>query len=130
MTDYFGYHTKRTVILGFSTHSKDLFSEMRKHASALPETAHLAEENEKYEHREKYTGGSGYFLGESKYHGWIVKKESYYRDRESIIDAFALTAGDEDNVCVKARPETNGITKTVTGDFEIVDYSEKALAVE
>jgi hypothetical protein len=33
MTDYYGYRTQRTVILGFSSHTKDLFSEMRKHAA-------------------------------------------------------------------------------------------------
>jgi hypothetical protein len=72
MTDYFGYRTKRTVILGFSAHTKDLFSEMRKYAACFTETAHLAVENKKYEHREKYSMGDGYYLGESKYSGWIV----------------------------------------------------------
>jgi len=35
MTDYYGYRTQRTVILGFSTHTKDLFSEIRKYAANL-----------------------------------------------------------------------------------------------
>jgi hypothetical protein len=129
MTDYFGYSTKRTVILGFSTHTKDLFSEMRKHAVNFTETAHLAEENKKYEHREKYTGGEGYYLGESKYYGWSIKKVKYYKDRQSIIDAFALIAGNEANVCVKVQADTKVSPETVSGDFIIVDYSEKALAV-
>jgi hypothetical protein len=130
MTDYFGYRTTRIVILGFSNHTKDLFSEMRKYAANFKETAHLAEENKKYEHREKYTGGAGYFLGESKYSGWTVKKESYYRGKDAIVDAFALTAGEESNVCVKTKQaDTHSVSETVTGDFLIVDYSEKALAV-
>jgi hypothetical protein len=132
MTDYYGYSTERTVILGFSNHTKDLFSEMRKYAGNFEETAFLAEDNRKYEHREKYSMGAGYYLGESKYSGWIVKKDKYYRDRESIINAFAITAGDEANVCAvqadtSAKPET--VTGDLTGDFVIVDYSEKALAV-
>ena len=45
MTDYYRYRTRRTVILGFSTHTRDLFSEMRKHASNFEETAYLAVEN-------------------------------------------------------------------------------------
>lgn len=131
MTDYFGYHTRRTVILGFSTHTKDLFSELRKYAVNFEETAHLAEANEKYEHREKYTGGAGYYLGESRYSGWIVKKQKYYKDLESIINAFALTAGEESNICVKvqAQAQTNTVSETVTGDFVIADYSQMALAV-
>jgi hypothetical protein len=96
-TDYFSYNTRRTVILGFFNHTKDLFSEMRKYTANFEETVYLAEENDKYEHREKYTGGSGYFLGESKYNGWIIKKEKYYKDRESMINDFALVAGEESN---------------------------------
>jgi len=41
MTDYFGYRTVHTVILGFSNHTKDLFSEMRKYAANFEETKHL-----------------------------------------------------------------------------------------
>ena len=129
MTDYFGYRTVRTVILGFSNHTKDLFSEMRKYASNFDETAHLATENKEYEHREKYSMGEGYYMGKSKYHGWIVKKNKFYRDRDSIINAFALIAGEESNICVKAQVIANTSPETVTGNFLIVDYSEKALAV-
>ncbi|MDR0604767.1 MAG: fusion protein [Bacteroidales bacterium] len=120
MTDYYGYRTKRTVILGFSTHTRDLFSEMRKYACNFSETAHLAEENEKYKHREKYSMGDGYYLGESKYHDWIIQKEKLYGSREQFIERYALTAGDENNICVKVRAEADTISETVTGDFLIV----------
>ena len=129
MTDYFDYSTIRTIILGFSTHTKDLFSEMRKDALNFEETAHLAEENEKYEHREKYTGGAGYYLGKSRYSGWVVRKSKYHKDRESIINAFALIAGEESNICIKAKATVNTTPTIITGDFSIVDYSQKALAI-
>jgi len=74
-TDYFAHSTQRTVIIGFSKHKRDIFSEMRKHASNFEETAYLAEPNKDYEHREKYSMGDGYYLGESKYSGWIIEKE-------------------------------------------------------
>ena len=127
MTDYFSYSITHTVILGFSTHTKDMFSELRKNAFNFAETAHLAEMNEKYEHREKYTGGAGYYLGKSRYSGWVVKKQKYYKDRESIINAFALIAGEESNIC--AKETANGTPSIVTGDFLIVDYTQKALAI-
>jgi len=130
MTDYFSYHSIRTVILGFSTHTRDIFSELRKYAAHFEETACLAEMNEEYEQREKYTGGSGYYLGKSKYHGWIVKKEKYFKGRASIIEEFALVAGDESNVCVTVKEAAGKIVhEAITGNFIIVDYSEKALAV-
>jgi hypothetical protein len=129
MTDYYGYNTTRTVILGFSNHTKDLFSEMRKYAACFTGTTYLAVENKEYEHREKYSMGAGYYLGKSKYSGWIVKKEKSHRNRESIINGFALVAGDEANICVQVQADTNASLETKTGDFVIVDYSEKALAV-
>jgi hypothetical protein len=130
MTDYFSYKTVRTVILGFSNHTKDFFSEMRKYAFNFEETAHLAIENKEYEHREKYSMGAGYYLGKSLYHGWIVKKEKYYKDIESINNAFALIAGEESNICVKTQATgTTTAPQTVTGELLIVDYSPKALAI-
>jgi hypothetical protein len=130
MTDYYGYRTQRTVILGFSTHTRDLFPEMRKVAANFEETAHLAVENTEYEHREKYSMGDGYYLGESKYHGWIIQKEKLYGSREQFIERYALTAGDEANICVKvAKTAINNTPEAITDDYVIVDYSEKALAV-
>jgi len=125
MTDYFSFSIRKRVILGFSNQGKDLFSELRKYAANFSETAHLAEDNKKYEHREKYAGGYGNYLGKSKYDGWIVLKEKNYRDRESIINIFALTAGDESNICIKSQCSQS----VVTGNFIIIGYSDKAIAV-
>ena len=128
-TDYFAYGIDRTVILGFSPHTKDLFSEMRKYAANFEDTAHLAEENKDYENREKYSMGAGYYLGKNKYSGWIVKKVRFYGSIEKSIEYYALAAGDEANICVKTKAVKAETPETVTGDFIIVDYSEKALAV-
>jgi hypothetical protein len=133
MTDYYSHHTVRTVILGFSRHTRDLFAEMRKYAPNFEGTAHLAEENKDYEQREKYTGGDGYYLGGSGRNGWIVRKERI-GDRERFIERFAVIAGDEDNIHVKAVPtrtagSTETASETITGNFQITDYSDKAIAV-
>jgi len=128
MRDYFGYRTVRTVILGFSAQTKDLFSEMRKYSANFEETAYLADERREYEHREKYAGGAGYYLGKSNYSGWIVKKEKNYGNREGIINAFAFTAGEESNICVKSQ-SSGTKSEVVSGEFLIVNYSDKAIAV-
>lgn len=130
-TDYYSASTVRRVILGFSTHTQNNFQEMRNHAGNFEETAYLTEKNTEYEHRENYTGGHGYYLGESKYRGWIIEKARIY-DRERFIEEYAYTAGDEANIHIKTAPQTTGATQTeeaVTGDFTIVDYSEKAVAI-
>lgn len=133
-TDYYSYSTQRTVIVGFSKHKRDLFSEMRKHASNFEETAYLAEFNEDYEHREKYSMGDGYYLGKSKYSGWIIEKEPVYK-RENTIEEFAYTAGNEDNIHL-AKPNTtppttlpNNETTTGKNACTLVEYSTKAVAV-
>lgn len=130
-TDYFASRTVHTVILGFSTHTKNNFQEMRNHAGNFGGTAYLTEKNEEYEHRENYTGGHGYYLGESKYHGWIIEKARIY-DRERFIEEYAYTAGDEANIRIIAAPQTAEAAETaelVTGNYTIVDYSEKAVAI-
>ena len=129
-TDYYSYNTQRTVILGFSKHKRDLFSEMRKHASNFEGTAYLAEFNEDYEHREKYSMGDGYYLGKSKYSGWIIEKEPVY-NRERTIEDFAYTAGNEDNIHLSKPNTTPPSNNSETGKHActLVEYSAKAVAV-
>ena len=129
-SDYFAASTVRTVILGFSTHIKNNFQEMRNLDGNFTETAFLKEKNEEYENRENYTGGHGYYLGKSKYHGWIIKKAQIY-DRNRFIEDYAYIAGNEENICVSKEPTAASDipTESVTGDFTIVDYSEKSIAV-
>lgn len=132
-TDYYAHSTQRTVIIGFSKHKRDIFSEMRKHAPNFEETAYLAEPNEDYEHREKYSMGDGYYLGESKYSGWIIEKVPVY-DRNRTIEEFAYTAGNEDNIHIKQDKPNNPTTPSNSiaagkGDCTLVEYSAKAVAV-
>lgn len=81
MSDYFNAKARRYVLLGFSSHTRDIFSEMRKAAALFPETAHLATADSSVEHREKYSMGGGYYMKEGgRYRtGWKVSKESLDR---------------------------------------------------
>lgn len=131
-TDYHGCHTVRTVILGFSTHTRDIFSEMRRAAANFDETAHLAEPNPGYEHREKYSMGHGYYLGGSYYSGWIIEKEPF-AGIEGLVKQYAYTAGCEGGLQLKAprtaSTDTANAAPVEGVRVEIVDYSEKAIAV-
>lgn len=131
-SDYFAASTVRTVILGFSNHTKNSFQEMRNLAGNYIETEYLKEKNEEYENRENYTGGHGYYLGKSKYHGWIIKKAQIY-DYSRFIEDYAYIAGKEENICISkeliATAATDTPIQSITGDFTIVDYSEKSIAV-
>ncbi len=134
-TDYFASSVQQTIILGFSKHKRDLFSEMRKYANNFEGTAYLAEYNEEYEHREKYSMGDGYYLGRSKYSGWIIEKVKIY-DRKNTIENFAYIAGNYENIFLKldvCKVKVESITEvqaiTNVGEYEIVDYSQKAIAL-
>jgi predicted RNA methylase len=80
MTDYWSSTYSRTVILGFSSHKRDLFSEMRKACLSFPDVAHLATADSEVENRQKYSMGGGYFLKEGGRHrdGWKVEKQSLH----------------------------------------------------
>ncbi len=129
-TDYHASRIIRTVILGFSKHKRDLFSEMRKYASHFEGTAYLSEKNEKYEHREKYSMGAGYYLGRSKYSGWIIEKIPVY-NREQTIKDLSYTAGEEENIrlgnTIATHPDKQ--SEQTDGNYMLVEYSEKAVAV-
>lgn len=131
-TDYHAHSTSRTVILGFSTHTRNLFSEMRKVAGNFEGTAYLSEFNANYENRETYTGGYGMYLGKSKYSGWIVEKQSFL-NRDQLIQSFSFRAGKEENICIKSsttQPKAESKTAITSSlGIEIVDYSDKAIAV-
>lgn len=75
-SDYHNHRTLRTVVIGWSKHTRDLFAEMRKAAATFPETADLADAPESAEHREKYSMGAGFYLKRSwrDSSGWCVKK--------------------------------------------------------
>lgn len=130
MTDYYAHSTQRTVIIGFSKHKRDLFSEMRKYAPNLEETAYLAEKNEDFEHREKYSMGNGYYLGESIYSGWIIEKVKVY-DRNRTIEDFAYIAGNEENIRIGKSDTTppSKPTEESSSGCTLVEYSAKAVAV-
>ena len=74
----------------------------------------------------------GYYLGESKYHGWIIQKVPIY-NRERTIEDFAYTAGNEDNIRLESpkpeHPQQEQEQTTIQGEFILVDYSEKAIAL-
>lgn len=88
--------------------------------------------------------GAGYYLGESKYRGWIIEKEPIY-NRDRTIEEFAYTAGSPDGIHIKpnkADKASNSNTNPNESEqqsaiqiqsdnlqFEIVDYSEKAIAL-
>lgn len=141
-TDYYASSTQRTVILGFSTHKRDIFSEMRKHAANFEGTTYLAEYDADYENREKYSMGAGYYLGESRYSGWIIEKVPVY-ERSRTIEEFAYTAGDEANIHIKqsgVTPPADTQTDTPTDiptetpkgvgkGCKMVEYSAKAIVV-
>ncbi|WP_148612489.1 DUF3560 domain-containing protein [Aeromonas sobria] len=78
--DYYRTQNDETVILAWSKHTRDLFSEMRKAVKNYGKTAFLADPELSEEHREKYSMGAGYYLTEKRFihEGWIVEKQSFW----------------------------------------------------
>lgn len=90
MSDYYGHTTSKPFLLGFSKHTRNLFPEFRKMALNHPETAFLADGPEKFEHRENYSMGGGYYLKDGWRHsdGWVVKKQELTSQygRQSLLE--------------------------------------------
>ena len=80
-TDYYASRTVETIVLAVSSHKRDIFSEMRKAAGRIPETAHLVTGGT--EHREKYSMGGGFYLKDGSRHssGWRIAKVPLYNQK-------------------------------------------------
>jgi len=131
MTDYFHASTVKKVYLAFSGHKRDLFSEMRKAAANFPETAHLKDAGKEFEHREKWSMGYGYYLGKSKYSGWIVSKEKI------SLSSLQLAVG-EGRCFIPGIGEKSETMPILTAEYtdipsklavKAIQYSEKAIAI-
>jgi len=81
-SDYYRTKDDRVIVLAWSKHTRDLFSEMRKAAKNHPDTAFLADPEQSTEHREKYSMGGGYYLTNKGYiyTGWKIQKIRFWSD--------------------------------------------------
>jgi hypothetical protein len=90
---------------------------------------HLAEGEE---NREKYSGGHGYYLGQ-RYSGWQVSKSNISHDNKSYgvtLQSLQLAAGkDRYFIPTVAQPEKVNNAVAPAGSVQIIDYSDKAIAV-
>lgn len=120
MTDYFATSTERVVFLGWSAHTRDLFSEMRKAAATFPETAHLGPGKDLYTvsvvtAEDIVTNGSAYWKGSnSPWH-----RELYSDDGAGFLRGKTFTTrADADAFIEKAgKPHDIGFGDKV-GTFE------------
>jgi hypothetical protein len=136
-TDYFSYPTDKVLYLAYSTHKKDLFSEMRTAAANAEETKHLVTADKDMEHREKYSMGRGYYLGPYGA-GWSVSKSNLtgYTDNivpESMKELLYIAASEGRYFCevTPAAVETTQQVPSIetNGDVQLYSYSDKAFAV-
>jgi len=121
----------------FSKHGRDLFDEMRKAAALCPDPAinELSSPDTK-EHREKYSMGAGYYLGRSKYSGWIIEKDNLQTSPGSYgitLETLQIAAAEGRLIApqeMEQAPAANiAPVETLPGTVNIIDYSEKAIAV-
>lgn len=133
--DYFHVSPGKTLILGFSHHDRDNFAEFRKFAANAPETEDLVKCGKDCEHREKYTGGRGYYLAQKSTSGWAIRKMRIYnRERfclDKVYEAENLRLPkvskpvEEVAVGSGSSPKLNNFP----ADVHVVDYSERCMAI-
>jgi hypothetical protein len=127
MTDYFATSTEKRVFLAWSKHTKDLFSEMRKAARLLPETAHLGPGKDLYTVRvvtvdDIVTNGSAYWRGSySPWHTDLVDRSGKTFETLAEAEAFVAAAGKPNDISFEG--------KTATFEWQIdrksVEHREK-----
>jgi len=130
--DYYGSKVTKRVILAFSSHTRNLFPEMRKAALNFEPTEHLNTADKKAEHRENYSMGKGTYLTEgSAYSGWQIRKETIYNDNS--INKAELLDIDYSNTKAKkiskAKIEKKKIEKSEVAITPIQELQIEASAI-
>jgi len=111
-TDYYASRKVRVLVLAFSDHTRDVFSEMRKAAGNALETAYLVNAPKNAEHREKYSMGRGYYLMDSAstHSGWRVRKWEIEWKRNEICEIL----GGENNLRVPTASKVEATPATTS----------------
>lgn len=131
MTDYFNTSVAFFVVLAFSSNERNNMQELRKACLNFEETKVFAN-NSEFEHTGGHSYLPNYYIGSSDWSGWKVNKNKYTINleteagRELVYIAAAEGRYFVPNV---AEPEKKPIESLKIGSIEIVDYSEKAIAV-
>ena len=119
--DYHTTKTNKTIILSWSTHKRDLFSEMRKAAKNHPETTHLSDKENSTEHREKYSMGEGYYLTNKDYirAGIKIKKITFW-DLDRKVDFVPVGELAVNNTPAKTKQPTKKAEPAAKPEFATV----------
>lgn len=136
-TDYFAAHTEEVFYLAYSSHTRDIFSEMRKAAAnaTQPEIQAFKDVNFGRENRQKYSMGRGYFLSEgySRSGIEISKNRFSYRDEgisEELKDNLYVAAAEGRYFCEAAKADPNSIevvkASIISSGVQVAKYSERA----
>jgi hypothetical protein len=131
MTDYYGSHTTKTVVLAYSKHTRDLFSEMRKAADKFLETQHLGTGKGKYSIWELGNPGDPYKLGHDHKYSTDTGIDWWATYEEAQAIAEKLQDEDEANRQKVKRNEIQSYCPNfpygykITGDTKTIEHREK-----
>lgn len=128
--DYYHSSTTDTVYLAFSTNQRNNFKEFRQAAKNFEQTKDLAEAPDSFEHRENYSMGNGYYLAESKFHGYQIRKIPFDPSNKQDCNKLYIAAAEGKYYCIEESTDKTPTGSTIKANtLEIVEYSEKAIAV-
>jgi len=121
-TDYFGTIDTDIVLLAFSKTTRNNMKELRNAAGNCEATQHLQNATEKAEHRERYSGGGGYYLADGWHrsmYGWLIEKMPL--TGIMLSDVYEAISKNQIYAPLPQAQDANGL--------QVVEYSNKAIAV-
>lgn len=94
-SDYYRTKKDRVIILAWSKHERDLFSELRKAVKNHPDTSFLSDPEQSEEHREKWSMGRGFYMTNKGYirEGWEVRKVRFWGEKTKEKKASQIPMG-------------------------------------
>ncbi|SED11388.1 hypothetical protein SAMN04489761_4317 [Tenacibaculum sp. MAR_2009_124] len=130
MTDYFATSIKETNYLAFSRTTRNNMNELKNACENWEKTKELLNDSETGEHRERNSYLPDFYIGSSNWYGLKVNKKVYSFDLTRTENRNKLYIAAAENRChFPTDQPTQENHNLNSGDFQIIDYSEKAIAV-
>ena len=130
MTDYFSTSIKEINYLAFSRTTRNNMNELKKACENWEKTKELLNDPETGEHKKSSSYLPNFFIGTDHWFGLKVNKTDSFFDLSNEENRNMIYIAAAENRChfptEKPTKENNNLN---VGDIQIIDYSEKAIAI-
>lgn len=128
MTDYFSTSISKTTYLKFSKNTRNNMQELKNAAESWEDTKELLKNSNTIEYTRGHSYLPNYFIGSERWFGLKINKDKYF-DLTNQDNKDRLYIAASEGRYFANKPDQSKTESVQFGDVQIIDYSDKAIAV-